>query len=96
MPKIIFLPSQTEVEVEENTKILAAAVQNKIDFTYSCGAARCGTCLSEIVHLEGRLSEFNKHELELLRTLDQPLDGSMRLACKTFILKGTVKIRQPE
>ncbi len=96
MPTITFLPSEKTVEVDSGTKILTAAVQSKIDFSYSCGAARCGTCLTNILKLDGKLSDFNKYELALLNELEHPLDGSVRLACKTMIIEGKVTISQPD
>lgn len=89
MPTITFLPDNTVVEVKENTKILAAAIRNKIVISYGCGACQCGMCFINIIKADD-ITPMEDDEKKLLTTLDHKTDGSVRLACKTKILSGEV------
>lgn len=91
MPQLTFLPSAIDVEVFENTKILAAAVKNKVQLRFGCGACRCGTCA---VRLEGaaQVSEMEEDERALLLKMGLTDDGSVRLACRVKIISGHLKI----
>lgn len=90
MVKLIFKPSGVEVEVNENTKILVACIQNKIQIIYGCGACRCGTCG---VRVSGeKLKEMAIEEFELLQRRGYPTDGTIRLACQARIIEGEVTV----
>ena len=91
MPKITFLPSNTTIEVKENTKILAAAIRNKITISYGCGACQCGMCFSNIVKADD-ITEMDNDEKELLTKLGHKTDGSIRLACKTKVISGDLVV----
>jgi len=90
MAKLNFKPSGKEIEVNENTKILVACIQNKIQIIYGCGACSCGTCA---VRVSGeKLKDMAQEELELLERRGYPTDGSIRLACQARILEGEVTV----
>lgn len=84
MPKVIFEPSHSEVEVDPNTKILLAAKKGKIPLRYGCASCRCGTCAVQVSQA-GALSAMRADEETLLKRIGLPLDGSIRLSCQARI-----------
>ena len=45
MPKVKFLPSETEVEVDEGYNLLDAALDNNVQIDHNCGGnCACSTC----------------------------------------------------
>ena len=88
MPSILFLPMQTEVEVNENAKVLAAAIRNKIDIRYGCASCRCGTCGVKVDSSQATLLAMKDDEKNLLASMNLPTDNSVRLACRTKIQAG--------
>ena len=92
MPKIIFSPSQTELEFENERKILAAAIRAKVPIRFGCGACSCGTCAVEVDASDATLNDMDHYEKELLEKLDLPTEGHIRLACKTYLKEGTLKV----
>ena len=91
MPKITFLPSGDTYEANENAKVLAIAIRNKVPIRYGCASCRCGTCG---VRLSGsaELSGMNTNERELLTRMGLPTEGNIRLACQTKILQGDLTV----
>ena len=89
--KVKFKPQGVEIEVESNTKILAAATRAKVPIRFGCAACRCGTCGIK-VDVTGELSEMGDDEKNLLGRMKLPLDGTVRLACKTRIMDGEVLV----
>lgn len=89
MPSITFQPEDKTFEVLENTKVLAVAVKNKVEISFSCGACQCGLCFFN-VEGNAQLSEIEPEEKKMLGLLDHPTDGSVRMACKTKILNGNL------
>lgn len=97
MPKIRFLaiksPNKvdTTIEVDQNTKILAAATRAKVPIRFGCAACRCGTCGVSISG-DGELSAMAADEKDLLGRMSLPLDGTARLACRTRIVAGEMTV----
>ncbi len=91
MPKVIFKPSGEEIDVSENSKILAAAIRGKVDIRYGCAACRCGTC-GVSIEVDGKIRPMEKDEKELLIRMGLPTDGHVRLACRARIEEGTVTV----
>jgi len=91
MPKVSFNPDQGSFEVDENTKILAAAVKNKVDIRFGCGACNCGTCAVK-VSPKDKVSPMGFLERTLLKKMQLPLDSSVRLSCQTKVLNDDVEV----
>ncbi len=95
MPKILFLNTDTEVEVSEGTTILEAALDNGIDIDNDCGAnGVCGTCHVYIDRGIDQVSPRESDEADLLETVDKPTERS-RLACQTRVL-GDIAVTIPK
>ena len=92
MAKLVFLPSNTDIEVEEGTKVLAAAKQAGLPIRFGCGSGRCGTCAVRVDVENGEMSEMKINEQGLLREMNLPADGSIRLSCQARIKKGVCKV----
>jgi len=91
MPKISFEPGHGCFEVNENTKVLAAAVKNKVDIRYGCGACNCGTCAVK-VSPRFKFSAMDILERDLLKKMTLPIDGSIRLSCQAKVLDSDVEV----
>lgn len=94
MPILIFKPCDTKIEVEENTKILVAAKQAKVDLEFGCGAGRCGICAVHVDSSKGALSKMQDDEHHRLEQIGSSTNGDIRLACRTKIVEGTCVITQ--
>jgi 2Fe-2S ferredoxin len=82
MPKVLFLPQNIEVEVEEGTVVLDAALNNNIQIDHNCGGnCACSTC--HIVVEEGldTIGDPSEDELDMLDEAEGLTDHS-RLACQ--------------
>ena len=88
MPEILFIPINKLVTVAENVKILAAAIKNKVEIRYGCGACQCGTCGIEIVGEQKGLLPMEEDEKALLKRMELKTDGSQRLACRAKVVSG--------
>jgi ferredoxin len=86
---IEFLPSKITLDVPAGTRLLAAARQANVPIRYGCGAAQCGQCA---VAVAGHLSEAAPRESKLLKRLELPLDGTVRLACQASVEDGKVTV----
>lgn len=94
MPKVLFLPQNIEVEVEEGTVILDAALNNNIQIDHNCGGnCACSTC--HIVVEEGidALGNPSEDELDMLDEAEGLTDHS-RLACQCKV-KDYLVVRIP-
>jgi ferredoxin len=85
LPKITFVPEKLSVEVEANTKILAAAIRAKSNIRYGCGSLKCGTCAVRIAEGAQSLSELKNDEVEMLKRLKLSTDGSVRMSCRSRV-----------
>lgn len=91
MPKVIFMPGNTSVDVAPSTKILVAANQGKVPIRFGCGACRCGTCAIEVIG-PANLSLMEAKEKELLHRMGLDTGGTIRLSCQARIVDGTVTV----
>ena len=94
MPKVLFLPQNIEVEVDEGTVILDAALNNNIRLDHNCGGnCACSTC--HVVVEEGidTLGEPTEDELDMLDEAEGLTDHS-RLACQCKV-KDYLVVRIP-
>lgn len=93
MPKVVFLPSGSEIEVLPSTKILVAAIKAKVEIRYGCGACRCGTCAVSHKMSDGdSLSPMQEDEKKLLGRIGLPTSGEVRLTCRAKIVSGTCTV----
>lgn len=91
MPKITFTPQGIGIEVDPQTKVLAAAIRSKAPIRFGCASCRCGTCGVSISG-DGKLTAMKPDEKALLTRMQLPVDGSVRLACQTRILNGEIAV----
>lgn len=91
MPTVRFLPSQTSIDVEENTKILVAGRRARVPIRFGCAACSCGTCAVR-VEVRGTLSAMKENERALLERMKLPIDGSVRLSCQARIIQGAADV----
>ena len=93
MPKILFIQhgEETEVEVKEQTKILAAAIRNKIPIRYGCAACSCGTCAVK-VSIPSEVTEMEEDEKNLLEKIQLDSSGEIRLSCRTKVLSKDLTV----
>ena len=93
MPNIKFLPSEKEVEVKTETKLLACAIKAKEDIRFSCGASKCGTCAVKINAVtRTKMNQIDPAEKDLLTKLQLKTDGFIRLACRAKIIEGDIEV----
>lgn len=93
MPQIFYLPDNVAVQVDEETTILQASLDNGIPHTHVCGGnARCTTC--RVVVLEGTancVAPRTEREQVLAERLH--FAPVIRLACQTRV-QGDIKVRR--
>ncbi|MDP6418765.1 MAG: 2Fe-2S iron-sulfur cluster-binding protein [Candidatus Krumholzibacteria bacterium] len=95
MARVLFLPDNIEVEIEEGDSILDAAESFDLPLSHKCeGKGRCGTCH---VILEEGLDEVPEMSPEEEDTLDGVPDLSLqsRLACQAKP-RGAIVVSIPE
>ena len=91
MPKVVFLPDLTSVEVDEKTKLLVAAKKAKVDIRFGCASCRCGTCGVKVNQPEN-LDAMGPPERQLLERMKLTTDGSIRLSCRARIVKESCEV----
>lgn len=90
MPKITFLPNETEVQVEPGVSILDAALDHDIPLNHSCGGnCACSTCHVIVEVGSETLNDVTEDEAEMLEEADGLTDRS-RLACQCIVLDDLV------
>lgn len=90
MPKVRFLPLNVEVEVEEGTVILDAALNNNILIDHNCGGnCACSTCHVVVEDGLDTLNEKTEDEVDMLDEAEGLTDRS-RLACQCKISEDLV------
>lgn len=73
----------TEVELEQETSLLAAASKGQVDLTHRCGGhARCGSCRVVVESGAEHLSPAGASERRVLDILKA--DPRERLACQAW------------
>ncbi len=78
--RIIFLPGDQTIEVDSGTKLLVAARRAGTKIRFGCASCRCGTCA--VLIGAGEVSVMEDDERALLRSMQLPTDGTIRLSCQ--------------
>jgi 2Fe-2S ferredoxin len=95
MPKIRFMPMDVEVDVEEGTAILDAALDNNIRIDHNCGGnCACSTCHVIIEMGFDSLAERSEDEIDMLDEAEG-LTETSRLACQTKVTQNLI-VRIPD
>ncbi len=90
MPKVKFLPSGTEIEVDEGYNLLDAALDNDVQIDHNCGGnCACSTCHVIIEEGIDSLEEKSEDEIDMLDEAEG-LTKNSRLACQCEITKDMV------
>jgi ferredoxin len=92
LAKIYFKNEGISADVEDNTKILKAAIDQSVNLNYVCSAARCGTCVVLINSEMGEVSPIGPNEQTLLESLGVSNNPKARLACQCKAVSGTVVV----
>lgn len=87
---VVFEPDGKKAVVDSETRILVAARMASAPIRFMCSSLRCGTCAIQVDSSNGVLSAMGEDELKMLHRLKLAVDGTVRMACKTRILSGTV------
>jgi uncharacterized 2Fe-2S/4Fe-4S cluster protein (DUF4445 family) len=88
MPKVTFLPHGREIEVDEGTTVIRAALESGVHINASCGGTGvCGKCRIQIEdgEVEGGITE---------KLSQQDVDDGYRLACQAAVV-GDLTVRVP-
>ena len=94
MPKLIFRDKGRELEIEEGTSILDAALDNGVPLYHTCGGnASCSTCRVRVIEGAENLSEIESAEAQVLDSFD--LKPPHRLGCQARLLRGEVVVEIP-
>ncbi len=81
MAKVLFLPSNREIEIRGEPSLLELALKNKINLEHSCGGSgSCGTCHVFVTSKAGPLAE--RSDVEAAMALDRGFSTEERLACQ--------------
>jgi len=90
MPKVKFLPSETEVEVAEGTNLLDVALDNNVQIDHNCGGnCACSTCHVIIEKGFESLGEMTEDEEDMLDEAED-LTETSRLACQCLVTKDMI------
>ncbi|MCH7879914.1 MAG: 2Fe-2S iron-sulfur cluster binding domain-containing protein [candidate division Zixibacteria bacterium] len=95
MPRVTFLPTETETEAEEGASILDAALDADVDIDHNCGGnCACSTCHVIIEEGYDTLNPVTEDEQDML---DEAvgLTEKSRLACQCLLTKNVV-VRIPD
>jgi len=95
MPKVTFMPSGVEVEVNPGTTILDAALEANLDLDHNCGGnCACSTCHIIVEVGMEKLTPLHDDEQDML---DEAigLTQTSRLACQCQI-SGDITARIPQ
>ena len=96
MPKVKFLPSNVEVEVNEGISVLDAALKGGVSIKHACGGfCACTTCHVVVKAGDDHLSDIGACEDERLERASG-LSLHSRLACQAKVLDDvTVEVKNP-
>ena len=86
MAKLIFINTQNEIDLADDSDISEACEREGIPF--ACSEGICGSCVIEVIEGMENLSEYTQAEEDFLGPL-----GLERLACQCKIKSGTVKVK---
>ncbi|MBD1371195.1 (2Fe-2S)-binding protein [Hazenella sp. IB182357] len=79
-----------EIEVEEQSNLLLAAISQNVPIPFRCTTGRCKTCLIEVVDGIQNVNEMT--EIEIAYNEEHQLSDDFRLACQTFVY-GDIEIK---
>ncbi len=92
MAKVKFIPQNKEIEVQDGTKILAAAIKSKVPIRFGCGSCRCGSCGITWTG-DATLSGMQNDEKALLEKMGlDPTTNNIRLACRAKVEQGEITV----
>lgn len=96
MNKIVFLPSNTEIECASNENVFKAAKRAGVSISTACnGSGTCGLCRIKIVSGEEFLNKQTKAEVNHLGNVYHI--NKKRLSCQTkFVADGLTTIETNE
>ncbi len=99
IPKVQFTvvgPDGAEqtTEADVGTTLIGATSRFKRPIATGCSEGSCGTCRVEVLEGAENITEQSARERATLKENNFPT--SMRLACRTELVKGTVKVRAAE
>jgi ferredoxin len=78
------------VTAPENTNLLRISLREKGGIPFKCGGGLCGTCRCKI---ESGLDNTDAvKDKERKHLTDADLEQGYRMACQTFVLKGSVAV----
>ena len=81
-------------EADVGTTVVGATSRFKRPIATGCSEASCGTCRVEVLEGAENLTEQSARERATLKENNFP--ATMRLACRTELVKGSVKVRAAE
>lgn len=81
-------------EADVGTTMIGATSRFKRPIATGCSEASCGTCRVEVLEGGENLTEQSARERATLKENNFPT--TMRLACRTELVKGAVKVRAAE
>jgi ferredoxin len=83
--------NEQTVTTYAGSTILGASGQLRHPIASGCSDSSCGTCHVEILEGADNLSEQSAREKGTLKSANHP--ATQRLACRTEVLHGTVKVK---
>ena len=86
--------SEQTAEVDVGTTIVGGTTRFKRPIATGCSEASCGTCRVEVLEGGEGLAEQSPRERATLKENGFP--ATMRLACRTELVKGSVKVKAAE
>ncbi|HUV31615.1 MAG TPA: 2Fe-2S iron-sulfur cluster-binding protein [Acidobacteriota bacterium] len=90
MPKMLFLPTGAEVEVESGTTVLDAALDNNVRIDHNCGGnCACATCHIIVEKGYETLDPPSEDEEDMLDEAEN-LTETSRLACQCRVTQDLV------
>jgi ferredoxin len=81
MSLIKFIPANVTIDAAKDTKLLVVARKNQIPIRFGCASARCGTCAVKVSDPSAFLP-MQSNEESLLKRINLPTGGEVRLACQ--------------
>ena len=83
--------NEQSVKVDVGSSIVSASSRMKRPLATGCSDSTCGTCRVEILEGADNVVEQSARERATLK--DNGYPQTMRLGCRTELVKGTVKVR---
>jgi ferredoxin, 2Fe-2S len=91
MAKILFLPTNKEVEVRGEENVLLLALRNRIPIATACGGSgSCGTCRVFVKCDTAQYVAQPRNEVEEMMADDRKFKSDERLACQIEPIDGMI------